>query len=289
MNNIFDKLVKSKIDKFIYDYKNLSRQIFVDDEGILIHSGEFGVYREKIVKTLIEPFLPSRLAIGSGFIITSDDKISTQCDLIIYDKDNTPIIESEEQRFFPIENVVGVIEVKSKLTKSTLKKALIKLSKIKEMRSSINSNLYIYKRHKINNFDAKHNVKDQIATFLICENVDLDLDKDMDTFFTDVYKDIDKSLYHNMILSLDNGCFLYCDNKRTPMYYPYYNYENKRFPNLIIYPSPSGYEQEHILVFVNYFFMLISSISTMHLEITNYLGAQRKKEFVLEAFDPSKE
>ena len=109
MNEVFDKLVKSKIEKFVFDYKRLSREVFVNENGDLKHPAEFGIYREKIIKHLIQPFLPSRLAIGTGFIITSKNETSTQCDLIIYDKDNTPVIENEEQRFFPIECVVGVI------------------------------------------------------------------------------------------------------------------------------------------------------------------------------------
>ena len=136
MNEVFDKLVKSKIEKFVFDYKRLSREVFVNENGELKHPAEFGIYREKIIKHLIHPFLPSRLAIGTGFIITSKNETSTQCDLIIYDKDNTPVIENEEQRFFPIECVVGVIEVKSRLDKSKLKEALIKLSKVKKLRDN---------------------------------------------------------------------------------------------------------------------------------------------------------
>ena len=289
MNSIFDKLVKSKIEKFIYDYKNLSRQIFLDEKGNLIHSGEFGVYREKIVKDLIEPFLPSRLAVGSGFIITSNDRISTQCDLIIYDKGNTPLIESDEQRFFPIETVVGVIEVKSKLTKATLKEALIKLSNIKKLRENVDSGIYLFKDYKGGKkIDSKLNVRDQIATFLICESIDMDLEKEINTFFADTYRDIDKSLYHNMLLSIDDGCFLYRANDKKPMYHSYFDYTQERFPNLVIFPSESGYAQEHILLFINYFFMIISSISVMYLEITNYLGASREKSYLIEEIKSSK-
>lgn len=58
------------------------------------------MYRERIVSDLLKPFLPSRLAVGTGFIITHQNKQSTQCDLIIYDKENTPVIENGDQRFF---------------------------------------------------------------------------------------------------------------------------------------------------------------------------------------------
>ena len=49
MNAIFDKLVKAKIDQFENEYINLSEQIFVNSDGKLIHPGEFGIYREKLI------------------------------------------------------------------------------------------------------------------------------------------------------------------------------------------------------------------------------------------------
>ena len=287
MNTIFDKLVKSKIEKFIDDYKNLSRQIFVNEEGKLIHPGEFGVYRERIIKSLLQPFLPARLAIGSGFIITSQNNISTQCDLLIYDKENTPVIENEEQRFFPIECVAGVIEVKSSLTKSQLAEALIKLSNIKKLRNDIKSNTYIFKSiNAFPNFDTKLNIRDQIATFLICEKFEFDIKDHINSFFKDTYSDIDKSLYHNIILSLQDGCCMYFSGERL-IYYPYFDYQKDAFINSFVLPHPFGYFAEHILIFINYFFMIISDVSILYQEITTYLGETRPKMVIHENRNPN--
>jgi len=282
MNVIFDKLVKSKIEQFKDDYINLSRQIFVNNEGELIHPGEFGIYREKIIKEFLSPFLPSRLAIGSGFIITAKNNISTQCDIIIYDKEHTPLIENGEQRFFPIESVVGVIEVKSKLTKSMFKEALVKLSSIKKLRYDISNNPYVFKDYMGNTaFDAKLKVRDQIATFLICESIDINIEKEINTFFSNVYEGIDKSLFHNMILDLNNCCYLYFDGTK-PIYHAYFEYDKPIFKNECILPHELGYEKEHILLFLNYFYMIISSVSVMDIEITKYLGVSRIKTALIE-------
>lgn len=282
MNDIFDKLVKSKIEQFENDYVNLSRQIFVNSAGELIHPGEFGTYREKIIKDFLAPFLPTRLAIGSGFIITAKNNISTQCDIIIYDKEYTPVIENSEQRFFPVECVVGVIEVKSKLTKTTLKDALIKLAAIKNLRNDIGTNLYIFKDYAGNTeFNAKEKVRDQMATFLICESIDIDIEKEMDTLFSSIYSDTDKSLFHNMILSLDRCCYLYHDGTK-PIYHSYFDYAKPAFKNECIIPHEFGYKKEHILLFLNYFYMVISSVSVTDIEITNYLGARRIKTAFIE-------
>ena len=54
------------------------------------------------------------------------------------------------------------------------------------------------------------------------------------------------------------------------------------FKNECILPHEMGYAKEHILLFLNYFYMLISSVSIMNLEITNYLGATRFKKAIRE-------
>ncbi len=277
MNSIFEKLVKSKIDHFLFEYTNLSRSVFVNSEGTLIHPGEFGMYRERIVADLIKPFLPEKYAIGTGFIITSQDNISTQCDLIIYDREHTPIIENEEQRFFPIECVVGVIEVKSKLKKAELKEALIRLTKIKKLRADIPpNNPYIFKDGNHSVFSPSINVRDQIATFLICESFDFNIEKNLSDFFDGVYNGIDKSLYHNMVLSLNDGLCLYHDGKSMVIYYPYFDYSLPSFRNALVKPCPDGYRYEHIMLFVDYFYMLISSVSVMYIEMTEYISKNRK-------------
>lgn len=280
MNTIFEKLIYAKVETFVYEYNNVSREIFVDKAGSLIHPGEFGMYREKMVSELLKPFLPTKLAVGTGFIITHQNHISTQCDIIIYDKENTPIIENGEQRFFPIECVVGVIEVKSVLSKSNLKEALQKLSNIKALRSDISSrNPYVYKDGNFTSFDPKENVKDQIATFLICERFDFDYTKNKNDIFKDIYGDIDKSLYHNMVLSLKDGVCLYHDGKKI-INYPYWNYADNSHKHVMIVPSETGYKYEHIVLFVNYLYMQISSVSTMFIEMTTYLSASRDKKML---------
>lgn len=286
MNNIFDKLVKSKIEKFISDYKTLSREIFVNKKGQPFHPSEFGIYREKIVKSLIEPFLPARLAVGSGFIITNKGHISTQCDLIIYDKINTPNIENnDEQRFFPVECVVGVIEVKSKLNKTSLKKALQKLAKIKDLRNDIDINTsYVYKKYndKTPLFDTRGSVFNQMATFLICESVDMNFSQDIKTFFKDTYNGIDASLFHNLILSVYDGLFMYYSEKdKLSIYYPYLNY-NDNFSNEFIEPKQITYDKEHILTFVNFLSAAISNVSILNVDMTRYLGEFRLKNFIID-------
>ena len=109
MNSVFQELIYFKIDRFLFEYKNLSRSVFLKEDGSLAHPGEFGMYRERIVSDLLKPFLPSRLAVGTGFIITHQNKQSTQCDLIIYDKESTRNTDVSYYELSPTEYAMSSI------------------------------------------------------------------------------------------------------------------------------------------------------------------------------------
>lgn len=212
-----------KIDKFIEDFKGASRELFYDKEAeSLIHPGEFGTYREKIVVELLRSFLPKGYDCGSGFIVNNCNEISTQCDIIIYN-DYTPLFSDHANaRFFTIETCAAVGEVKSVLSKKDLKEALIKLSNIKKLRSNI-SQPYILKS-RFSDFRPPDNHSDQILTFLVCERFDFNIDKieeEINQFYHD--EDILPSNRYNMILSLDDGLFTYyevIDSESVTIQYP---------------------------------------------------------------------
>jgi hypothetical protein len=114
------------------DLLYIGKNIFSNDNGKLIHPGEFGIYREAICKRFLEFIIPKKLSIDNGFLINTNNEVSTQCDIVIYDSKHTPLVQSNElQRFFPIETVCAIGEVKSTLSKAQLKETLLKLSKVK--------------------------------------------------------------------------------------------------------------------------------------------------------------
>lgn len=125
--------------KFRDDYLTLSRHVFQDREqrNGLLHSGEFGVYREQLLRTLLASHLPARLSIGSGFLGTPQQRSSTQCDVVLYDRDATPDLDLAGGRiFFPTETCAAVGEVKSRLDFSDLQNALQKLAETKRLRTA---------------------------------------------------------------------------------------------------------------------------------------------------------
>jgi len=103
-SSIFQALSTQKVDAFRATFATLSRELFYGkDEERLRHSAEFGAFRERLCADFLKLFLPTYLSIGSGFLINRDDKVSTQCDLVIFDPQYTPLVEdAERRRFFPL-------------------------------------------------------------------------------------------------------------------------------------------------------------------------------------------
>lgn len=156
---------------------------------------------------------------------------------------------------------------------------MIKLSEIKSFREDIKTqNPYIYKDGDFDGFDPNACFRDQLATFLICEEV-TDGIESIDQYFNDVYNGIDPPLFHNMVLSINDGLYLYRDGPR-PIYCAFFDDINMLHKNARVTPHINGYKYEHILLFVNYFYMLISSVSVLFIEMTNYISPHRLHRIV---------
>jgi len=94
----------------------------------LEHDVTAGTYRELLIGGLLEHFLPSYLSISTGVIANSKGdpyKQSNQSDIIIYDnRILLPFLRRGILGLVPIESVIGVIEVKKKLSIEELRKSV---------------------------------------------------------------------------------------------------------------------------------------------------------------------
>jgi len=135
-NKYLNTIINKEIINFIDTYSNWSPLLFKDGQNTLIHSGEYGLYREKLIREFLKNITPGQYKIGEGFIVNSksSNSVSTQCDIIIYDDSFTPFTNDGYANFFPIETIVGIGEVKSDLSLTDLKEALVKLARNKELR-----------------------------------------------------------------------------------------------------------------------------------------------------------
>ena len=173
-NDTIDALIEERIDIFRSAFAQRAKVLFHDEtkQNKLRHTGEFGTYREGIVRDFLQSFLPQRLAIDTGFVVNALGEVSGQIDLVIYDPSLTPPLESKNrQRFFPIETVIAAGEVKSNVSRDEFEDGLIRLAKIKEMRSVMaNESSAVVRWHRLDK--SKYNPDkislDQVFTFLIC-------------------------------------------------------------------------------------------------------------------------
>lgn len=208
-SKIYKTLVNHKLKSFKTHFSDQSRDLFWDDsQNKLIHAGEYGRYREDLTSDLLKQFAPKHIEFSTGFIVTPKDSVSTQCDLILYDKDFTPALaDSKLNYFFPVDNVFSVGEVKSDInTRADLEEILVKLSKIKQLSDERSRGSSPTDGRT---FDYNDETND-IFTFIVCNKIKFKLDK-IDSEIDDFYKknNIAQRYKHNLIYSLEDGLLIY--------------------------------------------------------------------------------
>ncbi|MHA7101199.1 DUF6602 domain-containing protein [Roseivirga pacifica] len=268
-NRVIQSILNEKIKSFRYSFEKTSVESYWDEEKKgLIHPGEFGAYREKVTKDFLRFMIPRRLDIGDGFLVTDQNQVSTQCDIIVYDRNNTPLLEnSDNQKFYPVETVCAIGEVKSDLSKSELKTALNKLSRNKILRENI-SNPSVIKREHQGNFSPETYPYDHMFSFLICKRLNFDF-MNIQNEIDDLYEsDIQPWQKHNLIISVTDGTLTYYDEKDKVFMYPYLR--GVSLKSRLILPDVNP--EHHLHMIASYVFMALSSASIYYPELTTYLS-----------------
>jgi hypothetical protein len=83
-------------------------------------SWSHGAAREGSIASFLETHLPERFAVTTGEAVDSQDRRSTQLDVIVYDRNlSAPLLRATDKGdLVPAEALLAVIEAKSKLTKA---------------------------------------------------------------------------------------------------------------------------------------------------------------------------
>lgn len=268
-NRIIERLLDEQLSVFRSSFMELAGDMFHDPSkpNHLSHPGEYGVYREAICKRLLGFVTPKRLDIHHGFIVNRHGSVSTQCDIVVFDAGATSLMQSKElQRFFPVETVCAVGEVKSVLDRAGLVEALRKLAKVKQMRS-FSDELVPIKRDVSTPLGT--HPYDHVFTFLVCERLSFNLDSLWETLDS-AYSDIDSNLRHNMILSVEDGLAFYVDANGKSLAYPFVP------PNALKYrmTTPGDESKDlHLKYFAMYYFLATSSSTVYYPDLAHYVSA----------------
>lgn len=266
-NFVYKAILKSEIEKFQNEFSNVSKEVYYNEiKKQIFHNAEYGKYRERVVKDFLRFLIPKRLEINSGFVLTSKNEVSTECDIVIYDQNSTPLIQdADKQNFYPIEVVASIGEVKSTLNKIELKLALNKLARNKSLRKSIISPNTIIRREIKGSFNLSTQYYDNIFSFLICEKLNFNLENfDINELYED---SVESHFRHNLILSIQDGIFLYREEYQGQMKNGLYPTIDSR-PVLIKY---DGDKMNAFEIFAHYMFLGTSSATIYYPDLIEYL------------------
>jgi|GEM_PF-774679 len=105
--------------------------------SIAKHNIEADSPRSAFIRSVLELFLPSNYAIGSGRIIDSSGNSSDPIDIVIYRRDFPRLNLPGSADVFIYESVLATIEVRTKLVRKTLFQALDTCVSVAELKSAM--------------------------------------------------------------------------------------------------------------------------------------------------------
>jgi Domain of unknown function (DUF6602) len=94
-----------------------------------------GEASEDVWIDLLAAHLPHRYQVAKGIVIDADGKESHYIDVIIYDRQYTPLVFNQDGRMYiPAESVYGVLEAKQDLTRANIVYAGKKAASVRKLR-----------------------------------------------------------------------------------------------------------------------------------------------------------
>lgn len=127
-----------------------------------------GEWKESVLRDILSRTIPETARIGRGFILNQDHP-STQIDILVYRHDTPVFFRDGNLVFIPPEGVLAVVEVKSIVNTTSLKEALLKLSRARQFvnskaNGSILFGLFCYETNISGNESALNILKEVCST-----------------------------------------------------------------------------------------------------------------------------
>ncbi|MCD4501097.1 DUF6602 domain-containing protein [Chromobacterium vaccinii] len=184
--------------------------------------GLVGSARENEVRRKLQSFLPPKVGVGTGCIIDSFSSTSNQTDIVLYEKNQTPIFSISDDpnaTYFPCESVMAVGEVKSSLGTKELQDAIEKIAGVKSLKRYC-TDPTVFRSYGSEGgvqgipeqaLSPENNTLDQIYGFLICHDFSIKQDTLVQRY-SDLCKQYPAHLLPNLIVSLQDGLVLFGHN-----------------------------------------------------------------------------
>lgn len=104
------------------------------NRSVINHPGAKGEASESDWIRMFNAHLPLRYQVGKAFVIDALGQSSDQIDLVLYDRQYTPLLFNKSgQTFIPAESVYAVFEVKQSLNRHTIKYAGEKAASVRRL------------------------------------------------------------------------------------------------------------------------------------------------------------
>ncbi|GGY39180.1 hypothetical protein GCM10011297_10480 [Bacterioplanes sanyensis] len=98
------------------------------------HPGTKGDATEKVWIELLSDYLPKRYVVSGGHVVDSKGEYSDQIDIIIYDRQYSPLVfEQNGEKIIPVESVYAAFEVKQTLSKEHVEYAQDKIASVRRL------------------------------------------------------------------------------------------------------------------------------------------------------------
>jgi hypothetical protein len=102
--------------------------------AVLVHPGAKGEASENDWIRVLKDHLPARYHADRAFVIDSRGQVSDQIDIVIYDRQYSPLLFNQtSQRFVPAESVYAVLEVKQNLSRDHIEYAAGKAASVRRL------------------------------------------------------------------------------------------------------------------------------------------------------------
>jgi hypothetical protein len=125
----------NRIETLLYSLQESLTASLSSIRTAVTHPGAKGDASEENWIAFFKAHLPNRYQADKAFVIDSDGQCSDQIDVVIYDRQYTPMLFNRDgQRFMPAESVYAVFEVKQDMSREHIQYAGAKAASVRRLR-----------------------------------------------------------------------------------------------------------------------------------------------------------